>query len=186
MAKYIAIHCTDKNATKVISILKNTGIVTSGYHGTIGYSGHYILNTNSKVITDCLDDDRYKDFTRKEPSCIDADMRVFDLDLTLIKEMISRSIEKSIVPFLYTASAGESCGGFNWSETPEGHGYWNNLILGGGEFETNNKSEKNENQLQNKTINLTRGERDTGRSVCYRQSKTTVTVGHLSHQEISC
>ena len=187
MAKYIGIPCTNSNGEKVISILKNVGINTGRYKGKIGDAGgYYILDTVSKEIIDCQTLDEYNHFKERQVSCVDADMRVFDLDFTLIKEIISRSIEQSIIPFLYTVSAGRSGGGFNWSETAEGHGYWNNLILGGVKLETDNKSEKNENQLQNKTVNLTRGERDTGRSVCYRQGKITVAVGHLSNQTISC
>ena len=184
MSKYIGIHCTDKNGEKVISILKNNGIITTGFHGII-HDGYYILHTDSKTIIDCIDSSQYKNFV-KEESCVDADMRVFNLDDTLIKEMISRSADKTIIPFLYKVSAGKTLGGFDWALTPEGHTYWSKLILNGAKLETDNKLDKNENRLQKKTINLTRGERDTGRTVCYRQSKITVTVGYLSHQEISC
>ena len=185
MSKYIGIHCTYENGEKIISILKDTGIITTGYSGKLINSGYYILDTGSKKIVDCLDSDRYGSFVRKE-SCVTADMRVFNLDFTLIKEIISRSIDKSIIPFLYKITASGAEGGFDWSDTPEGHMYWRKKIIEKTESETDNKSEQNENQLQNKTVNLTRGERNTGRAVCYRQSKTTVTVGYLSHQEISC
>ena len=184
MSRYIGIHCTEGNGKKVISILKDTGITTTGFHGTI-HDGYYILNADSKTIVDCIDSSQYKNFVGKE-SCIDADMRVFDLDLALIKEMISRSIDKSIIPFLYKVSAGSSSHGFDWADTPEGHTYWRKLILEGAKLETDNKLDEDENRLQKKTVNLTRGERDTGRTVCYRQSKIAVTVGHLSHQKISC
>ena len=187
MAKYIGIPCTNYNGEKVISILRDVGINVGRYKGRIGDAGgYYILDTISKEITDCQTLGEYSHFREREASCVNADMRIFKLDLDSIKTVIQRSKAQSIIPFLLDAAAGESSGGFTWSETSEGHEYWRKLILDPEESETIIKSDKNEDRLQKKTVNLTRGERDTGRTVCYRQSKITVAVGHLSNQEISC
>lgn len=112
--------------------------------------------------------------------------------LAIQKEMVNRSVSKSIVPFLLLVQADHFQGGFDWDNTPEGFHFWSQVISKKNfelffqlkDNKTNLKQQQNENQLQRKEIPHNGGDRQNTTGVLCRRRKARITVKHLGHQKI--
>ena len=101
-------------------------------------------------------------------------------------EMIRRSTSKSPVAFVLCEHAGASNGGFDWSETSEGHDFWSEII-GDHNFDLFYKhfnTKHYESRLSEQESPLRRGSGINTSGICCRKHKARVTVVSPGYKEI--